>query len=101
MNSLISAVGLIKKVHIFFKSSKELTLVVRSGKASLISAVGLIKKVHIFFKSSKELTLVVRSGKAKNNGYPKWQTRYVVKADHGHDFSPLAEHDKFIKFHQE
>ena len=52
-------------------------------------------KVHIFFKSSKEFNAVVRSGKGSgylNSGYPKRYTLDMVKADHGRDFHPLADH---------
>ena len=59
--------------------------------------VFVIKKCTFFFKSSKELTLVIRSGKAQNSGYPKL---YGIKADHGRDFHPLADHDTVTKFHQ-
>ena len=40
---------------------------------------------------SEDLT-VVRTGKGQNSGYSKRLTLYGVKADHGRDFHPLADH---------
>ena len=53
------------------------------------------KKILFLFKSSKELTLVVRSGKAQNSGYLDPISVWGgggVKADHGRNFHPLADH---------
>ena len=53
---------------------------------------GLIKKCVFLVFFSKELTLVVRSGKVQNSGYPKRYTLRGLKADHGRNFHPLADH---------